>query len=322
MANEKAVGKLVELAVSPQRRVGPESLGVDQIRKVITHPNVMGIGAALKVTKGKTLKEFAFTVFVAKKSALARLEGPEVVPPVLVADGKPVPTDVVEIGILKPQVNVKRRPIQPGFSVGHFGGDTGTLGAIVKRDDKYFVLSNSHVLAKCGKAKKGDAIVYPGIVDGGKKSKDGIATLRDFVKLKTRGTNTADTAIAEINPDMVEAVIATIKGIGLVRGTIAAKTGMTVTKVGRTSNKTQGKVLSTTFRPLRMPYPDLGNVSFGDQILITRFSEPGDSGSLVVDVKSKKAIGLHFAGASGGSVSAPIARVLELMKVQLVVTEM
>jgi hypothetical protein len=70
-----------------------------------------------------------------------------------------------------------------------------------------------------------------------------------------------------------------------------------------------------------MPYPGVGNVSFGDQILITRFSEPGDSGSLVVDVKSKKAIGLHFAGAEGGSVSAPIAQVLEVMRVQLVVAE-
>jgi hypothetical protein len=116
-------------------------------------------------------------------------------------------------------------------------------------------------------------------------------------------------------------VTATIRGIGLVRGTIKAKAGMKVTKLGRTSNKTQGKVLSAKFRVLRMPYPGVGNVSFGDQILITRFTAPGDSGSLVVDVKSKKAIGLHFAGAKGGSVSAPIDRVLDLMRVQLVVSE-
>jgi hypothetical protein len=320
MATQKTVDDLIDLAAST-KQIGPESLGLEQIRRVIKHPNVMGIGSALKITNGKTLKSFAFTVFVAKKSALSRLRGAEVVPPVITnPTGRPVATDVVEIGVLKPQANVKRRPIQPGFSVGHFSGDTGTLGAIVKRQSKLFVLSNSHVLARSGKAKKGDSIIYPGFDDGGKK-KDGIANLRDFIKLKARGTNSVDTAIAEIDAAVVEEVMATIKGIGLVRGTIKAKAGMKVTKVGRTSNKTQGKVLSAKFRPLRMFYPGVGDIAFGDQILITRFSEPGDSGSLVVDVKSKKAIGLHFAGASGGSVSAPIARVLELMRVQLVTSE-
>jgi hypothetical protein len=79
--------------------------------------------------------------------------------------------------------------------------------------------------------------------------------------------------------------------------------------------------VSAKFQPLRLPYPDVGNVSFGDQILITRFTKPGDSGSLVVDVKSKKAIGLHFASATGGSVSAPIDQVLKAMRVQLVTDE-
>jgi hypothetical protein len=320
MATEKTVGQLMDLVVGPQR-LGPESLGLAQMRRVLEHSNVVGVGASMKVTRGKTLKDFALSVFVVKKVALSRLRGTAVVPPLIsTGTGQTVATDVVEIGVLRPEANVRKRPIQPGYSVGHFSGDTGTLGAIVKRDSKYFLLSNSHVLAMCGKAKKGDLILYPGYEDGGRKSKDKIARLVDFVKLKTRGTNTVDTAIAEIDPDVVEHVTATIRGIGLVRGTIKAKAGMKVTKLGRTSNKTQGKVLSAKFRVLRMPYPGVGNVSFGDQILITRFTAPGDSGSLVVDVKSKKAIGLHFAGAKGGSVSAPIDRVLDLMRVQLVVT--
>jgi hypothetical protein len=135
--------------------------------------------------------------------------------------------------------------------------------------------------------------------------------------MKTRGTVTVDTAIAEIDADQLTHVLATIVGIGVVGGTLKARPGMKVEKVGRTSGKTQGTVVSAKFRPLRLPYDGIGNVSFGDQILVTKFTEPGDSGSLVVDVKSKKAVGLHFASAKGGSVSAPINTVLKEMGVKL-----
>jgi hypothetical protein len=258
------------------------------------------------------------TYYVAKKLPLARLRATEAVPATVVGPrGSPIATDVVEIGVLRPEVNATRAPIGPGYSVGHHG-DTGTLGAIVVRGDRYFLLSNSHVLAESGKAKRGDPILYPGPDDGGRKTKDVIARLACFVKLKARGTNTVDVAIAEIDPDRVDDVTAKIAGIGLVRATTTARIGMKVEKVGRTSGKTTGTVISDKFRPLRMPYPDIGDISFEDQILITRFTRPGDSGSLVVEAKTNKAIGLHFAGAKGGSVSAPIRRVLELMDVQLV----
>ena len=162
MATEKTVGQLMDLVVGP-RRPGPESIGLAQMRRVLEHPNIVGIGASRKVTQGKTLKTFAFSVFVVKKVASSRLRETAAVPPIIsTGTGQKVVTDVVEIGVLKPEANVRKRPIQPGYSIGHFSGDTGTLGAIVKRDGKYFVLSNSHVLAMCGRAKKGDLIIYPG----------------------------------------------------------------------------------------------------------------------------------------------------------------
>jgi hypothetical protein len=321
MPTEKAIAGLLDFVMSS--KVGPESLGqvkgIAEARKVIQQRNVVGIGVSRKVTDGKTLKDLAFTFFVEKKQAMSKLRATEAIPPVLSTEtGQAVPTDVFEIGPLRPDANVERKPIEPGFSIGHFGGDTGTLGAIVKRDGKYYVLSNSHVLAKCGKAKKGDIIVYPGIADGGKKTKDEIARLAEFVKLKTRVTNTVDAAIAEIDEERAADLMAKIQGVGYPRGTIKAKAGMKVTKVGRTSGKTQATVLSATFRPLRLPYPDIGNISFENQILSTRFTEPGDSGSLVLDVKTKKVVGLHFASAKGGSTCAPIGRVLEILGVKLV----
>ncbi|PYS79141.1 MAG: hypothetical protein DMF70_13620, partial [Acidobacteria bacterium] len=55
----------------------------------------------------------------------------------------------------------------------------------------------------------------------------------------------------------------------------------------------------------------------------TRYSNGGDSGSLVLDCKTKNAVGLHFAGfpdTSGvmGSVFNPIDQVLEALGVTLV----
>jgi hypothetical protein len=321
MSSEKLIGGLMD-AVFSRSPDGPESLGerkaLAHIRSAIKHPNVVGLGVARKLVDGAAAGGFGLTVYVQKKLPLSKLKALEAVP-AFVAHGAlaPVPTDVVEIGSLKPDAQVHRTPIQPGFSVGHFGGDTGTLGAIVMRDGKFFVISNSHVLARAGLAAKGDAILFPGGDDGGKNPRDAIARLTDFVKLKSRGMNTVDTAIAEIAADRLKKIHAEVAGIGLISKTIKPKVGMVVEKLGRTSGVTQGTVVSAKFRPLRLPYDGIGNVSFEDQILFTRFTKPGDSGSLVVDVVSKKAVGLHFASASGGSVSAPIDRVLEVMGVQL-----
>jgi len=57
-------------------------------------------------------------------------------------------------------------------------------------------------------------------------------------------------------------------------------------------------------------YPDVGEVGFLEQVLCSRYTKPGDSGSIVVDKKSKAIVGLHFAGADGKSIFNPIADVI------------
>ncbi len=323
MPAEQEIGQLMDWITS-KREVseGPESLrrtnALGRLRRATHQENVVGIGVARKVTSRETRSELGLTYYVVEKLPLRELRAAEVVPPVVLGPrGTAIATDVVELGVIRPEVKARRTPISPGYSVGHVSGDTGTLGAIVTRDGKYFLLSNSHVLAISGKAKKGDLILYPGKEDGGRKKKDAIGRLADFVKLKRRGLNTVDIAIAEIDPARLDDVVAKIGGIGAVKGTLQAKIGMKVEKLGRTSEKTTGTVISNRFRPLRMPYPEIGEISFEDQILITRFTEPGDSGSLVLESRSNKAIGVHFAGAKGGSVSAPIRRILEIFDVRL-----
>jgi len=104
------------------------------------------------------------------------------------------------------------------------------------------------------------------------------------------------------------------------RGATAPVRGMRIVKVGRTTDKTTGTIRDVHFR-FALDYDDLGkSVGFLDQVFCTRYSKPGDSGSLVLDQASKKAVGLHFAGADGGSVFSPIGTVLATLGVTLVTT--
>ena len=69
-----------------------------------------------------------------------------------------------------PWTQKKTTPLKIGSSIGHYKITAGTLGGFVRsRDDgSVLILSNNHVLANENKGKKGDAILQPGAIDGGK----------------------------------------------------------------------------------------------------------------------------------------------------------
>src|SRR5439155_14659773 len=130
-------------------------------------------------------------------------------------------TDVKVIRKLRPQVNAIRNPFQPGNSISHVDALAGTFGAVVARGEELFILSNSHVLALGGFAKKGDAIVYPGKADGGALEKDLVGNLSGFKKFVGGAgfLNRVDCAIAKPTPARVGKLISRIKGLGLPSGT-------------------------------------------------------------------------------------------------------
>jgi len=70
-----------------------------------------------------------------------------------------------------------------------------------------------------------------------------------------------------------------------------------------------------------MTYEGVGAVGYVDQVLCTRYSEGGDSGSLVLEEATDKAVGLHFAGSLNGSIFSPISVVLKMLGADLVVTD-
>ena len=67
--------------------------------------------------------------------------------------------------------------------------------------------------------------------------------------------------------------------------------GRRVTTRGRTTGVTRGKVVDTNFR-VRLNYPGVGTVGFREKVLCERYTQGGDSGSIVVDVATGKIVSI------------------------------
>ncbi len=333
MASEKSLLRALDLlTIAPHVELAALSMAGDDhthsLRRIVNSKNVVAVGISEKEAYGKWTGQLALTFYVEKKVPLNKLRADEAVPatlPEAVSGPHAITTDVKVIGRPRPELYVVRNPVQPGNSVGHIRSLGGTLGAFVKRGAQLMMLSNSHVLANSGKAKKGDDIIYPGKYDGGKKPADLVGKLADFIQFKLGGefVNRVDCAIAAPLESRMGDIKTAIKVLGLPKGVIKAKRGMKITKFGRTSGRTSGEVLDVNFRTT-LTYQGVGVVGFIDQVLCTRYTEPGDSGSLVIDKASGRAVGLHFSGSaavgesSGSSIFNPIGAVLSALGVKLV----
>lgn len=327
MASEKNIKRVLDLlTTAPTFRIrslsAPARSHTRSIREIMNFKNVVGVGISEKISQRRHTGKIGLTFYVEKKMPLKNLKGDQVIPPT-VSEGLSgrvaISTDVVEIGKIRPQLNVTRKDVQPGFSIGHLNDGIGTLGAIVTDGKTNYLLSNSHVLAMSGKGKKGDPIIYPAEGDGGKNPGDLVAHLSDFKKFGGNGNfvNDVDCAIAQPIQKKLADLIPDIIDIGIPRGTIKARRGMKVIKAGRTSGKTTSEIIDVNFH-IKLDYGIIGEVGFTNQILCKQFTQEGDSGSLVLDQATGKAVGLHFAGGELGSVSNPIDKVLASLGVKLV----
>lgn len=327
MASEKTIERVLDLLTrAPQSEI--ESLGAAagrqarQMRRVIGTKNVVALGISEKITERKSTGKLALIFYVEKKVSLKQLRAEMAVPPTVpesLSGPEAIPTDVIVIGKLRPEVNAVRSPFQPGNSIGHVDISAGTFGAVVKKGAGLHLLSNSHVLALSGTASIGDGIIYPGDADGGRVPDDLVGRLSGVKKFVTGGefVNHVDCAIAKPTAARLADLRSEIKGLGVPKGTIKPVRGMKVVKVGRTTGKTTGEIRDIHFR-FALDYEEVGEVGFVDQVLCTRYTKPGDSGSLVLDRATSRAVGLHFAGANGGSVFCPIDEVLKALGVTLV----
>jgi hypothetical protein len=202
------------------------------------------------------------------------------------------------------------RPLLIGASVGHVDVTAGTIGGFVKRGRTVYVLSNNHVLANEDRGRQGDWILQRARYDGGRQPGQRIGQLRFWVRLKQKGANEVDAALANIRDGVLHDP-GTLRG--LLDGADGHLAGLgpelvdeeRVHKVGRTTGATSGRVTAFDVDNVVVNY-DAGNLRFDGQIEIEglgqrAFSDGGDSGSLIVDEESQ-AVGLLFAGSeTGGS---------------------
>ena len=142
-----------------------------------------------------------------------------------------------------------------------------------------------------------------------------------FCKALTCPENRIDAAVALTSSDNL-GTSTPPDGYGETRtGTASATLGQAVQKYGRTTGLTTGLV-SGINATINVNY-NTGTARFVDQILITdgRFSQGGDSGSLVVTQSSgrndRRPVGLLFAGSNTHTIANQIDLVLDRFEVKI-----
>lgn len=313
---------------------------------LLARPGVVGVDIGEKVRSGRGTGEPGILVFVTQKKPEADLAPDELIPAEI--DG--VMTDVQEMVIelqsvrqrveTGRQVDGSRYPVLAGgISMGpsravvlgppdveEEGEYTfvGTLGALVRDRESGAVMAmtNFHVACVDDQWSAGDRMVQPGRPDGGDPATDEFGTLA-----RAQLTENTDGAVVTLDGDRQWS--AEVTGIGDVAGVAEAAPGTAVQKRGRTTEHTFGTVASTE-ASLSLDYGDgLGSRTFRRQVRITtdaeqseRFSDGGDSGSVVLDAE-RRVVGLLFAGSTDGSTTFanPIAAALEELGVEVQVAQ-
>jgi hypothetical protein len=215
----------------------------------------------------------------------------------------------------------RRRPVPAGVEIGPLGGNfVGTLGCFVRRgpgsSGPLFVLSNNHVLSDVNRFALGTQHTQP----FSSSPADVIAALMDFEPLRfpapgSQPRNVIDAAIASVT-DPGQVVLGRMLNIpNYTPQLLAPLPGMTVTKAGRTTGVTTGTIRAIRVRGVQVNYGTRQNpiiATFDNAITITGaggapFSNPGDSGSVILEKQSGRPVALLFAGDATTTTACDVA---------------
>jgi hypothetical protein len=237
-----------------------------------------------------------------------------------------IPTYVKYVGTVRAYgyTGQYRNPFWSGVSIGNDKEcAAGTLGCVVTKGGKNYILSNNHVLARENQAKSNELIDQPGRYEVNCGASQAVAKLSQFIniEMKPKANNTVDAAIAEITwPGGITSTMA--DNLYTPTSTpVNASLGMQVQKVGRTTGRTQG-VVNAVNVTVTVQY-SRGQARFIQQVYITpgTFSAAGDSGSLICEnngSSNPNPVALLFAGSNSGTFANTIQNVLGSLAVQIV----
>lgn len=287
--------------------------------------NVKGCGVGKKKIGGQDTGKTSITVFVEKKIPASQLREEDLIPLFC----EEVSTDVIEIGKIDTQLTQEEhRPIFGGISCGHPTISSGTIGLPALKTEKYgepkeVLLSNAHVIAPhwSNNISEGDAILQPGVADGGTLSSE-VAALLDWKEIDFEGENEIDAAIAECTQETDIYIPRIGNYLSLIEG---PEVNMPVAKYGRTTGYTEGVILATD-TDIDVNFGE-GVVEFVDQILIQDtigrpFSLGGDSGSAIFLMSegqpTSKIVGLLFAGNESFTLANDINKVFEEFELEII----
>ncbi len=321
-------------------------------KDLLNKTNVIGVGVGYKKVRGVETEQLSLIIFVEKKLPSDRLSKSNVIPGKINGLYTDI-VEIGRVRLLDNRVD-RRRPASPGISIGHYKISAGTFGAVVKdkTTGEKLILSNNHILANAtngfdGRSSIGDPILQPGPHDGGGPN-DQIATLLRFIPIRhsiqdvecpvaaaalqagniiihivrprynirltkyTNDMNIIDAAVAK--PDKQSLVDEEVLEIGRIEGVARVVPGESIKKSGRTSGLTEGKVQAIGVT-IKVGITEEENGLFTDQVVSNILSQPGDSGSLIVN-SEKKAVGLLFAGSDKYTVFNCIDNVMERLMVK------
>jgi len=314
----KARDELIErLGLSPGKRNVAQSQGSAFRRAQIT-----GVGVGSRFSQKSLTGQLVVKVFVSEKLRESSLHPDDLIPKTI----NGFPTDVEEYVPGRPHAADAQfpLPVRCGVAVGLSGAsEIGTIAAVVLlTNGNLCILSNNHILANMSgdrnpnASKIGQLVLQPGTQFGST-----IGALDDFVPYTSTGPNLVDAAVAltslqnvspahvtyELNPQPIEPTV-----------------HLTVLINGMMSGASIGMVTDVGVNGVPVNYPVQGQVIFDDQIFIrgvgsAPFSNPGDSGSLVVTAGSNQPVALLIGGMDGPNgmitVASPISRVIEALNI-------
>lgn len=281
--------------------------------------NVHATGVGVRIKGGKIVEnDFVIKVYVFDKQDLGA-RAPKITQGNFQGIGidvehLPVQQALKEKKTLKPQAattpgqhQARRRPVIGGIQISPLGANfVGTIGCLVRRGTQLFALSNNHVLADTNSLPLGTPIVQP----FGSSAADVFARLTDFDVIRfpspigVTPRNRMDAAIAAVTSN---SLVKTGQIFGISNYTpklLAARPAMRVTKSGRTTGVTSGRITAIRVNGVTVNYGTAQNPiigTFDNCVQIAGpagqpFSRPGDSGSVILEASSGKPVALLFAG--------------------------